>query len=241
MNANSKRRLWHSPKTDLRGRILADFLSSHGVLTINEKDGPTYSGPTGESWIDITAATIDLAHKVLNWRVSEENTLPDHNIILFSLKTRSNDTLSNRITSHYTRKYATQLGNWNLFQQRVLQQRHQWEDQINNAETKNQPDSAIATIWDNLGNICYKCFPAFLPKTKYVPSWSPKLNTLRKQVNAPKRRVRRCNNPALRDMYNTRFKVSKTNTKLKSQRPSKTLGKNSEWNTSNAHHGKYTR
>jgi len=124
MDANSKHRLWHSPKTDFRGRKLADFLSSHGLLTINEKDGPAYSGLTGVSWIDITAATIDLAHKISKWRVSEENTLSDHNLILFSLKTRSNDTHSNRITSHLTRKYATQVGNWNLFQQRVLQYRH---------------------------------------------------------------------------------------------------------------------
>jgi hypothetical protein len=86
-----------SPYThDNRGRIIADFLSSHGLLTINEKDGPTYSGPKGESWIYITAATIDLAHKILNWRVSEENTVSDHNLTLFGLKTRSNDMLSNR-------------------------------------------------------------------------------------------------------------------------------------------------
>ena len=58
MDANSKHKLWHSPKTDIRGRILADFLSSHRLLTINEMDGPTYSGPTGESWTDVTAASI---------------------------------------------------------------------------------------------------------------------------------------------------------------------------------------
>jgi len=52
---------------------------------MNEKDGPTYSGPTGESWIDVTAASIGVTHKILNWRVSEETTLSDHNLILFSL------------------------------------------------------------------------------------------------------------------------------------------------------------
>ena len=150
-----------------------------------------------------------MAHKILNCRVSEENTLSDHNLILFSLNTRRNDTHPNRKTSHLTRKYATQVGKWNLFQQIVLQHRHQWEDLIKNAETKNQLDSVIATIWDNLGNICHTCFPPFLPIAKYVPWWSPKLNTLRKQVNALKHRVRRCNNAALGHMYNTRFKVLK--------------------------------
>ena len=206
MDANSKHRLWHSPRTDTRGRILADFLSLHGLIIINEKDGPTYSGPTGESWIDITAATIDVAHKIINWRVSEETTLSDHNLILFSLKTRSYNMHLNRRTGHLTRKYATQVGNWNLFQQRVLQHSHQWEDHINNARTKFQLDTAISTIWEDLGNICCTCFPPFLPKTKYVPWWSPKLNSLRKHVNALKRRLKRCKNPALRDMYNSRYK-----------------------------------
>ena len=85
MDANSKHSLWHSPTTDKRSRMLADFLSSHGLLTINEKDGPIYSGPIGKTWIDITAASIDLAHKIQNWRVSEDNMLSDHNLILFSL------------------------------------------------------------------------------------------------------------------------------------------------------------
>jgi len=49
---------------------------------MNEKDGPTYSGPTGESWIDVTAVSIGVAHNILNWRVSEETTLSDHNLIL---------------------------------------------------------------------------------------------------------------------------------------------------------------
>jgi hypothetical protein len=54
MDANSKHSMWYSPTTDTRGRLLVDFLSAHGLLTANEKDGPTYSGPTGSSWIDIT-------------------------------------------------------------------------------------------------------------------------------------------------------------------------------------------
>jgi len=142
MDANSKHRLWHSQKTDMRGRIVADFLSSHGLLIINEKDGPTDSGPTGESWIDITAARIDVAHKILNWRVSEETMLSDYNLILFSLKTYNHNMHLNRTTGHLTRKYAIQVGNWNLFQQRVLQHSHQWEDNINNVQTTIQLDTA---------------------------------------------------------------------------------------------------
>jgi hypothetical protein len=60
MDANSKHSLWRSPSTDSRGRMIVEFFSLHGQLTINENDGPTYSGPMGESWIDITASSIKL-------------------------------------------------------------------------------------------------------------------------------------------------------------------------------------
>jgi hypothetical protein len=145
-------------------------------------------------------------HKIQNWRVSEENTQSDHNFILFSLRTQNYALHLNRTTSHPTRRFATQVGNWKLFQLKVLQFRQQWEDLISNSTTKKQLDTAITTIWDDLGEINKTCFPPFLPKTKYVPWWSPKLNALRKQVNTLKCRVKRCKNPALREIYSTRYK-----------------------------------
>lgn len=209
LDGNSKHCLWHSPTTDNRGKMLVDFLSAHGLITINEKDGPTYSGPTGVSWIDITVSSYDLVHKIQNWRVSEDNMLSDHNLILFNLRTHNNATHSNRTSSHSKRKFATQVGNWNMFQQKVLQHRQQWVDLVNNSSTKEELGRAITTIWDDLEEIGKTCFPPFLLKTKYVPCWSPTLNALRKQVNALKHRAKRCKNRALREICNTRFKELK--------------------------------
>jgi len=52
-------------------------------------------------------------------------------------------------------------------------------------------------------------FPPFSPKTKYAPWWSRKLNALRKQVNALKRRVKRCKNSDLKEISKGRFKALK--------------------------------
>jgi len=46
--------------------------------------------------------------------------------------------------------------------------RRKWEDHINKAQTKEELDTAITTIWGNLENICLTSFPTFLPKAKYV-------------------------------------------------------------------------
>ena len=67
--------------------------------------------------------------------------------------------------------------------------RRKWEDHINKAQTKEELDTAITTIWGNLENISLTSFPTFLPKAKYVTWWTPKINTLRKRINALKRRV----------------------------------------------------
>ena len=91
-----------------------------------------------------------MAHKILNWRINEEATLSDHNLILFSPKTRNDITQLNRTTGLHTRKYATQASNWYSFKQGVLKHCRNWEDHINKAQTKAELDTAINTN----GEIC---------------------------------------------------------------------------------------
>jgi hypothetical protein len=52
-------------------------------------------------------------------------------------------------------------------------------------------------------------FPPFLPKDNYSPWWSSNLNALRKQVKALKRRVKRCKNQILKEIYTARLKAIK--------------------------------
>jgi len=52
----------------------------------------------------------------------------------------------NRITSNSTRKFATQVGNWNLFHLKIQQNKQQWMDLVNSATTKEQLDKTITEI-----------------------------------------------------------------------------------------------
>ena len=213
MDSNSKHSMWHSPVTDTRGRRLVEFLSSNSLITVNEKDGPTFSGALGDSWIDITATTINIAHKIQNWQVSEEETHSDHNLITYNtipLHSHSNIT---RQPNNSTRKFATQVGRWKEFEQKIQQANNKWLDNIKKSTCKDQLDGVITTIWEELNEINSKCFPPFMPTNKYVPWWSPELKILRKQVNAAKRRIRRCKNPTLKVMYKTSFTLLKNNYK----------------------------
>jgi hypothetical protein len=233
--------MWYIPTTDTRGRVLVDFLSQHGLLTANEKDGPTYSGPTGESWIYITVTTVNSALKIQNWRIGEESTHSDHNLILFNLRILSNNTKSNRVVSNSTRNFATQLGNWNRYTLQVQQNNQQWTDLVNSTRRKDQLDKSITVIWSKLGEIYKKCFPQFLPKTKYAPWLYPELNTLRKQVKALKRKVKRCKNLDLKRSLIHASRPSKTYINQNFLKLSKTPGRNSVQRVPRSHRVKCTK
>jgi len=111
------------------------------------------------------------------------------------------------MASDFTRKFATQVGNWNWFQLIVKKCSQQWRDWVNSAMTKEKLDKPITEIWSKLGEIGKECFPPFLPKTKYALWWSPKLNTLRKQVNALKQSIKRCKNHDLKEISKICFKA----------------------------------
>ena len=207
LDANSHHNLWYSPSTDARGRLLVDFLSRYALVTVNEKDRPTFSGALGESWIDLTVTNTNLAHRVQNWGVSEEVTLSDHNLIIFTLDSQCRTNYLRRQLNNSTRKFATQVGKWNTFRSEVRSRSQQWLIRVRNANTKEKLDDAVTMIWDELDIINRRCFPLFAPTTRYTPWWTPELQTIRKQVNAAKRRFNRCKNAILKELYKTRFKA----------------------------------
>jgi len=118
----------------------------HGLITTNGKDSPTYCGPTGESWIDITVTTIKSALSVQNWEVSEECTQSDHNFVTFDLRIQRNSNNLKRTAGDFTRKFATQVGNWNLFQIKVKKCSQQWRDWVSSATAKGKLDKSITEI-----------------------------------------------------------------------------------------------
>ena len=241
LDANSKHSIWFSPTTDKRGKTLVNFLALHGLITVNEKDGPTYCGPTGVSWIDITATTIKAAHKVQNWRISEECTQSDHNLIEFQYRIQPHKHNLNRVDGEYTRKYATQVGKWNQFQAKIKMWNKQWRVWIQDAKTKEELDNAITGIWNGLVEASRECFPHFRPKAKYNPRWSPHLTTLRKKVNALKRRVKRSKTKLSKRYIWRDSQPSNTNTDHNYYKPNRNPGGTTVRSAPEERPGKYTR
>jgi len=159
LDANSKHSIWYSPTIDTRGRILVHLLSLHALITANEKGIPTYSGPTGESWIDVTVIIINSALSVQNWEVSEECTQSDHRHMIFDLRIQRNNKYLKITAGDFTRKFATQVGYCNLIQLKVKKCSQQWKDWVNSDKTKEKLDKSITEIWSKLGEIGEECLP----------------------------------------------------------------------------------
>ena len=115
LDSNCHHILRYSPTMDIRGRKFVDFAIQHGLIINNEKDGPTFSGPLENSWIDLTITSLNLSHRLKHWSVSTEDTQSDHNLIVFKifLANAAKGTIRHQIQS--TRKYAIRAGKWDIF------------------------------------------------------------------------------------------------------------------------------
>ena len=206
LDSNSKHSMWHSPVTDARGRRMVEFLTEHSLITGNEKDGPTFSGALGESWIDLTITTLHSAHKIQNWNVSDEETQSDHNLILYNFLHQASPTSLTRQANNQTRKFATQAGKWQMFREKIQETSVVWMEMLKNTINKTQLEEVTSAIWDQINEINNDCFPRFLPTNNFKPWWSADLTIRRKQVNAAKRRFKRSKNAQLKEIYGNRLR-----------------------------------
>ncbi|XP_041989124.1 uncharacterized protein LOC121740461 [Aricia agestis] len=87
---NAKSTRWGSPATDARGRAMADWLATTGLVVANRGAVSTCVRWQGESIVDLTLVSPSIARRMSGWRVLEEvETLSDHLYIGFDIASTS--------------------------------------------------------------------------------------------------------------------------------------------------------
>ncbi|XP_041987884.1 uncharacterized protein LOC121739463 [Aricia agestis] len=87
---NAKSTRWGSPATDTRGRAMADWLATTGLVVANRGAVSTCVRWQGESIVDLTLVSPSIARRMSGWRVLEEvETLSDHLYIGFDIASTS--------------------------------------------------------------------------------------------------------------------------------------------------------
>ncbi|XP_013198152.2 uncharacterized protein LOC106141044, partial [Amyelois transitella] len=83
---NAKSPVWGSPVTDLRGRILSDWVVASGLCVLNQGTADTCVRWNGGSIVDVSFATPSAAARVTGWRVlGDVETLSDHLYVRMSV------------------------------------------------------------------------------------------------------------------------------------------------------------
>jgi hypothetical protein len=88
-DANARSKTWHDHCTNNRGKKSEEFLVATHLHIINEhSERNIFSNTRGVSNIDLTITNNNLLKHVLDWEISEEESLADHNYIRFKLSTK---------------------------------------------------------------------------------------------------------------------------------------------------------
>lgn len=83
---NAKSSAWGSPVTDMRGRVLQEWVVETGLSIVNQGSVNTCVRQQGTSIVDITLATPGITQRIQGWRVVEEmESLSDHLYITFDI------------------------------------------------------------------------------------------------------------------------------------------------------------
>lgn len=88
-DTNGHHQMWGSKENNKRGNNLAEYILSVNLQSVNEGNTPTFVSANGETIIDVTFSTSNIANKIKNWHVANEETLSDHKYIKFKVSSET--------------------------------------------------------------------------------------------------------------------------------------------------------
>ena len=168
---------------DKVGELVEDVLGEGDLLMVNHHDSPpTFLGDRGQtSWIDITAASLALAARIVDWRVDASvEVASDHRLIMMWI--------------------------WGKPQRAIVQQRPSWHnvDWVNfskhlqgeltcrvvvlSCQTPKEIDLIVASLSEALESTICCCIPIRRLCQHSRPWWTPELSHLRNIMTRLRRR-----------------------------------------------------
>ncbi|KAJ8928985.1 hypothetical protein NQ314_018377 [Rhamnusium bicolor] len=83
---NAKSPQWGMRAIDTRGRVLTEWIAQLDLAIPNVGDAPTFVRQDCGSILDLSLGTADIRRQIVNWEVSEKETLSDHKYIIFDVQ-----------------------------------------------------------------------------------------------------------------------------------------------------------
>lgn len=169
-DANAHHTIWSSTDINKRGEDLLNYMSSNNIDICNRGDSPTFVNSIRQEVLDLTICSDLLSEKIVNWHVSDEESLSDHKQIRFDFKAGS------EITESYRNPKKT---NWDLYRFHLTNKNSYNGEQFT---TVSQLENASDGIIDQMVSSYHASCPIQQRSSnRDVPWWNDKLAGLRKK------------------------------------------------------------
>ncbi|GBN84699.1 Retrovirus-related Pol polyprotein from type-1 retrotransposable element R1 [Araneus ventricosus] len=189
---NMRNELWGPAVSDHRaqdnGGPFVDFILKHNLdIHNNPTSEPTFEGPRGHSWIDITVSTCNISAKVQDWRVYKYSS-SDHNFIHFKLllTKSSNPSFKRVLHKRQLRKLVATINS----------KFPSLENHISQFQDRAQVEDFIEVLTKLIQQACSKT--SSNGTRNNAPWWDTELEIQRKKTRAFRARFQRCKIPAVR-------------------------------------------
>ncbi|GBO30576.1 hypothetical protein AVEN_113931-1, partial [Araneus ventricosus] len=177
---NAKSPIWGNRGSDIRGQKLSDFINNNDLFVINRSDSlPTFSGPQGESWIDLALSLNIHPDSLQNWNITDRLTLSDHFIMELTV------VMDPKPNKRKNKKWKlSELNFWrfkellNIFVNKGF-------------EVGDDIDSLIEHIQQGLVDICFRSRKIRNFKQQNSVWWNQELESMRSLVRALRRRYQK--------------------------------------------------
>ena len=208
IDRNSRSTTWHDVITNVRGRLLEEFVESNHLHIINEESPrTTFHSSKGQSNIDITITDNKILAAIENWEISEEECASDHNIITFHIKIEKD---GEKITNPPVFMFIVKEQQRSAFHEKIYstiskefqierrREGHEGIDDEPSRRSKGELDirQFTAKLEDAIQTTCREMY-RFKEKSKSktkgrsVHWWIDELQVMRERTNALRRRYHR--------------------------------------------------
>lgn len=169
-DANAHHTIWSSSDINKRGEDLLNYISSNSIDICNRGDSPTFINAIRQEVLDLTICSDLLSDKIVNWHVSDEESLSDHKHIRFDYKAGL------QVSETFRNPRKT---NWDLYRFHLLNEISYNGEQITSV-------SQLEGVSDEIGNKLVSSYHASCPvqhrsSNRDVSWWNNRLAELRKK------------------------------------------------------------
>ncbi|CAB0017445.1 unnamed protein product, partial [Nesidiocoris tenuis] len=192
--------LWGSASDNVRGREVAVWAAGGGFVLLNRPEsGPTFRGNRGNSFIDLSWASPDLADVCLAWDLSFD-TGSNHGVIRVLLtggRRTTEDLPAVRFNTRKARWAPFRADAANIMIDYQLEEQQREDDDVG---------KAVAGLEQALVTAAANTLPLKgHKKGRQVPWWSQDLARLRREMRAARRRMQAADSPEDRRAMNRTY------------------------------------